>query len=356
MTLQEMAERRTRTNADERPLISERTSKSLRLQATRNHVYRDRLTNNHRIRRMTAHDFLLDLDRSEDEEGGSETTQVYELGGVPEGARLGHNLYEAYERTISDAGQDMFQEFSSSATTAPIERVTSPRPLSPPLRSLRSVGANLTRQNSVRRPPRPRTLDFNEFTTRRRHIHRSNSEQASSGEMLRAEDGTWRFSPSDRARPTVTAPPVYRAPRRFFPLAALADSHNGGEPDDPAGSDTTGGLTPDAYDSFGRDYLASLDPAPATSGRSVVPPRLRRGGLRAPESLLPWAANSAGPSSHDAASTHPEGPARNSSSVTLLYESLSSRRRDSGPEPTENDQEAHQLLTPRSNTPGEENA
>lgn len=135
---QEMAERRTRDNHSDRRLISERTAKSLRIQAARLHVYRDRCTPNPGLTRLNSHEYLgFDVDRSEDdEEDGSETTQVYELGGVPEGVRLGHNLYEAYEPTI-DAGRDFTPPASSSTTRIlPVERVTSPRPLLPQLRPL----------------------------------------------------------------------------------------------------------------------------------------------------------------------------------------------------------------------------
>lgn len=358
---QEMAERRSRANSADRRLISERTRKSLRLQATRAQVFRDHSAASG-LRRLDTQDSIIDIYRSDDDEGdGSETTQVYELGGVPEGVRLGHNLYEAYEPTV-DMGQDLIQESSSSsAAVLPLERVTSPRPLSPPLRSHRGLGANITRQNSIRRPPRTRVIDFNEFTTRLRHAHRYNNEQAASSEMLRSEDsadGTWRFSSTDRSR--LAGTPVYLGPRRFLPLAAWADPHSRGDSDASRMSSDAGMTTLEdpassqmPSSSAHGHYSTAGDLAPTSAGRSIVPPRLRRGGLRAPESLLNVATTGAGPSSRGEAPAIPDVSTFDVD--TIPYDSLLHRRGRLGPESFEHEDGVHQLLTPRSITPADEN-
>lgn len=351
-----MAERRTRTTANDRRAISERTAKALRMQATRLHVFRERPAG---IRTLQPHEWAgFDVERSEDEDGDdSESTQVYELGGVPEGVRLGHNLYEAYEPMLGAVPDIMSASSSFANGPLPTERVTSPRPPSPPPRALRGSGASLTRQSSIRRPPRTRTLDFNDFTTRRRHVHRSNSEQAASGEMLRSEDstdGTWRFSSAERLR--LAGSPVYLGPRRFFPLAAWADPYARGD-------SVTGAEVGESRDTVLENQSYSESPYPhhpyspradlasAAPGRSIVPPRLRRGGLRAPESLLPLASTSAG------LNLPGDGPVQSTVSTpddgtpTPTYRPLPLRQEEQGPGYTENEGGAHQLLTPRSISP-----
>ena len=346
-----MAERRTRPNPMDRRLISERTAKSLRLQAAPPHIYRGRANRMGR-RRFFHPEYLAsnpdEMDFTEEED---------ELGMFPpsgaefEGARINSNLYQAYaptlhfpEGTTRTAAEP--SPLSSSSTEGPEftgELVTSPRPQSPSIPvGLRTnfwgsvpSGATLTRQNSIRRPVRSRTNDFNDFTFRRRSTTRQNSTQGT--EPPRSDDpgdGTWQFPVLDRlARQIDGHPPSSSAasapsPRRFFPLPAfphpprrrietsLSDHWlpEPREPSPPTANDVQDPL-PVPHTSQSSSQLwyslrsnggpsigASSTPgitsastilhrrvsSPTLSGerRQVVAPRLRRGGVRAPESLL----------------------------------------------------------------------
>lgn len=335
---QEVADRRDRRNPNDRRLISERTAKSLRTQAAPLHIYRGRSNVSRAAQsRLLSISDLDDLSASD--EDLDTMTQV-------EGARVNSELYNALMPTMSFSIPRPGAGDSSSATTPEVERerVTSPRPVSPPFTGLhhrnswlsgsRSSGSGLSGlsppRHTVRRPIRSRIVDFNDFTLRRRSDIRNNSADQDSSHSVRsedAEDGTWRFRPfsGDDTDPTpsdpssgsytttsATSASVGPTPRRFFsPLAARRHEVGSGEPwsseprDPPpaarafsdilqsSSSSSSGQTWTELWSSLSERERGSHSPSPlsGTSNRThseerrPVVPRLRRGGLRAPEVL-----------------------------------------------------------------------
>ncbi|KAI0940083.1 hypothetical protein AcW1_004896 [Taiwanofungus camphoratus] len=337
--VKELAERRMRPNPIDRRLISERTAKSLRMQATALHVYRGRQPGN---RLASRRSFVIDEERDIfGGAGGADSSGTEDNGddGPSEGVQLNSNLYDAYRAPSYDLLDALHPvETTPLATGSPDTTeaahdsfgITSPRSASPPALAVAyrtipwshsSTLATLARQNSIRRPARSRTVDFNEFTHRRRSTIRQSSEQDQDiGRSESSSDGVWRFRLREHqhALPLASAsassssdpPPA----RRFFPLNSWSQTRRRHE---------VGGAFPWSPDPFEPSSLESNQPleptAPPASGQSsshlwytltnteppawlperrasitdinevrrqVVAPRLRRGGVRPPESLL----------------------------------------------------------------------
>ncbi|OCH95937.1 hypothetical protein OBBRIDRAFT_787783 [Obba rivulosa] len=365
--VKEMAERRTRPNVIDRRLISERTAKYLRLQASPLHIYRGRSAQ--RARRVFARPDELQSSSGEDE-----------FASVPEGTRVNTELYEAYAPTSLDILSSLrSSEPSPLATGSPAVdwvdvdpeaiAVTSPRPSPPPVlpsiayRTIHAssahggnttVGSSLTRQNSTRRPARSRTVDFNEFTSRRRSSSRQDVEVQDGSAADRA-DGSWRFDTVDfssrREESSADTSSHPQPARRFFPFRTLpavrrrsevsgalpwtgdsSQPYNAPEPSWPYGvtsaapwptpvnapasatsppvnslrapsssevwsslfsqaSSRTGVAPPRLHSRSPSPAMDSLQPTPSTSSllsdrRHTIVPRLRRGGIQPPESML----------------------------------------------------------------------
>lgn len=232
-----------------------------------------------------------------DEEDASEPLEP------EEGVRVNTDLYDAYHPSSFDL------EFGRSgpwSNERAFEVVTSPRPPSvfPPFLSHRRTsgspsGTSLTRQNSiVRRTTRSRTTDFNDFATRRRFAVRQSQEH--SPDPPRPEesaDGTWRFSSSQDPPDQEGVSMSRRGPRRFFPLAAWSDPHlridaGDGQSEDSAPIAPQAPPLPPPGSQSSAQLWYSLTSGAGPASQSPNPfnasdgPRLRRGGLRAPESLL----------------------------------------------------------------------
>ena len=175
----------------------------------------------------------------------------------------------------------------------------------------------LTRQPSIRRlPARSRTVDFTDFTSRRRSSGREGSSSVTPGPETETDESATQTT-SSRLSPNTTWVP----PRRFFPTrrpelpwspvsesAAVGAGGTGSgvgtatatgsvatqsARSSPAPSTAT--MTTQAETRSPRTFLSwlpssavlSLPPPPPTDLRSSRPiPRLRRGGVRPPESLL----------------------------------------------------------------------
>ena len=195
----------------------------------------------------------------------------------------------------------------------------------PPPPSAAPSAPPLTRQPSIRRvPARSRTVDFTDFTSRRRSSGREGNSSATAGDAEAEDPAT---------HTTVSPFPPLNAmgmpPRRFFPSrrpelpwSPLPDSTSTSTDSSPGlaitGAGASAGAMPSTQSSPApvpvaasaahtqqqtdapRDQrtflswlpssaLLSLPPPPPTDARSNsrATPRLRRGGVRPPESLLP---------------------------------------------------------------------
>ncbi|KAJ7437863.1 hypothetical protein B0H11DRAFT_1829788 [Mycena galericulata] len=300
--VQELAERRLRSSPSDRRLIADRTAKSLRLLATPIRIYRERGGR----RTVNLTDYLTsppeEMDMEEDDE---EFESLLDRGTIPvEGVRINSELYDAYGPASWTTGSTTRRSFPIVSPPTPAMSEGSPPPpmLSPPTSRSSSAWSlpppapgslSLSRQPSIRRPARSRTMDFNEFTTRRRSSNRDLR-----GEPSAADDSWARGSA--------------QATRRFFPFSYQMRRHElhwNDSPGEPSGPEPEAELsdeplsygvtepTPSSGLSFysfptpvssGVSASASHDghPAETSEVRATSAPRLRRGGVRPPESLL----------------------------------------------------------------------
>ncbi|KZT71504.1 hypothetical protein DAEQUDRAFT_724022 [Daedalea quercina L-15889] len=357
--VKEMADRRTRTGLVECKLISERTAKSLQMQAAPLHVYSSRRQNNRFRSGYTVTDIVADITDEEDDSADTRDSPQDTIWDG-DGARLGTELYEAYAppsyvppsyvRSPQPLDRLRLPESlplvtGESDVAEPIVLPVSPRSVSPPSRplshrsGLRShgsgIGASLSRSDSIRRPARSRTVDFNEFTHRRRSSMRHGAQDATHvrPEPEESTDGTWRFrlsrgGSSRDSQPLASSSTIHATsvgPTRVFgsgfPWATDASDgpqdYNADLPsaasspsDGPSSSQTWFALT-------AGQPTASADEATASSTRrstisdinearrQVIAPRLRRGGVRPPETLLSRYASPAALERRDVLPTSP---------------------------------------------------
>ncbi|KAJ7167597.1 hypothetical protein C8R46DRAFT_1093528 [Mycena filopes] len=309
--VQELAERRLRSTPGDRRLIADRTAKSLRLLATPIRIYREGRTTGRRTVNMAEY-LTAPPDEMDMEEDEDDFDSLLDRATMPvEGVRINSELFDAYGPPSWTSGSTTRRSLPMAGPPTPALSDDSPPPglfyqASPPIRtrqpspppralppspprSLSSVWSlppaapgslALSRQPSIRRPTRSRTVDFNEFTAQRR----------SSTRDLRADppagDESWT-----RARST----------RRFFPFSYQMRRHDwnegagegSGESDDPLNlreptpSSTTfySFPTPISSSSSSSDGHATETSEVRVTSASAAP-RLRRGGVRPPESLL----------------------------------------------------------------------
>lgn len=200
-------------------------------------------------------------------------------------------------------------------------RDTSPDGWGPPSPTTTPSAPPLTRQPSIRRlPARSRTVDFTDFTSRRRSSVREGYNNVIPGPEPEADDSaastTTTTTLSSRLSPNTTWVP----PRRFFPTrrpelpwspestgtstgsgpgigmgtgaAATPSSRSSPAPSTATATTTTTtqaeGRSPRTFLSWlPSSALLSLPPPPPADSRgSRTIPRLRRGGVRPPEALL----------------------------------------------------------------------
>ncbi|PFH49235.1 hypothetical protein AMATHDRAFT_48851 [Amanita thiersii Skay4041] len=295
--VKEMAERRTRPNTGDRRLIADRTAKSLRLLATPLRIYRERPVRNFPPRRtVSLSDYLsappneMDLAEDEDDLEGFVDTGTYS-----EGTRLNQELYDAYglwpTRRLFSSSPSPPAEESGSGTMPPPPNVSRHGTWS----NTPATTTSLRRQPSIRLSARSRTVDFNDFTSRRRSSIRESRPDAN---VEGSPDG--RESAFNRDARTVT--------RRFFPFSRNRRHDVVGNliPSDgeaPGGDGADEGvtyifepsvsgaawfpLTSPARSASPPDYHDSPRSSAETSDeRAQVVPRLRRGGVRAPEAIF----------------------------------------------------------------------
>ncbi|KAI9462058.1 hypothetical protein F5148DRAFT_1286521 [Russula earlei] len=312
LLVREMAERRQRQAAD-RGLISDRTAKGLRTLAAPQRVYRDRTGRGSAARRtLNLSDYLsvppeeMDLDDDNDS-----MESIIDHPVTIEGTRMNTDLYDALHRT---------PYFSLAAPLTPYATLSATRGLGSfarapptdgdphPRRALPSAPA-LTRQPSIRRiPARSRTVDFTDFTSRRRSSVREGN-NITSGIETDTDDPTAPTTISSYLSPSNT---TGVPPRRFFPSRRpelpwnpIPESVSNASTVTSSGTGTAAtssmrsSPTPATTQMDARAQrtflswlpsttLLSLPPPPPVDPHSPrVTPRLRRGGVRPPESLLP---------------------------------------------------------------------
>lgn len=351
-----MAERKQRPNPVDRRLISEKTAKTLRLQAGNLHVYRSSHGSlRDRARRSvplppprpystTFHDILSDSDG--DEEYGT----MLGSSGQVEGAQINTDLYDAYLPSTYDLPGSISRATERNAGSPhPPEPTGSWLMHSPPRSPSTGFGtagwmglggpgsSSLTRQPTVRRPHRSRTMDssteFAGFTSRRRTAIRNSATQddgprESSGEAL------GRSSSVDATRPAEVSPTVTdTGSRGSLDLSAWMARRRAGASSlgnvsvdelgwpstssNPSSSQMWYSMTTSSSASPEPMSLAALSRRSSTTDlnddrRQSIAPRLRRGGLRPPESLLLHGPASPGDGSslHSTSNATPHPPAQ----------------------------------------------
>ncbi|KAG9317811.1 hypothetical protein JVU11DRAFT_2035 [Chiua virens] len=300
--VKEVAERRYRHHAADRGLIGDRTARSLRKLSSHTSIYRERIPGRGLggRRGMDLAEYLsqppdeLEVDEDDDELGPYGTF-------VMEGSRFNTEIYDAYrsQHSWSNSSTPYFLNVphtSPPMSSAPPPDAASDRILpplvdaSPPQPPRQSwpvssssgfMHSTLSRQPSILRLGRNRVSDFSEFTAARRNSTR---------QLTQDEDHTARselpaphnpeLPPSSSLGPRSSSAQA----RRFFPFGRTRRFEIIPTPR-PATS-----MSDDWY--FPPHSAWSTNPSERLGGRDEPgversqAPRLRRGGLRAPESML----------------------------------------------------------------------
>ncbi|PIL37384.1 hypothetical protein GSI_01078 [Ganoderma sinense ZZ0214-1] len=327
--VKELAERKQRPNPVDRRLISEKTAKSLRMQAAPLHIYRGSQGSlRDRARRSvplppprpysaTFHDILSDSDG--DEEYGT----MLGSSGQVEGAQINTDLYDAYLPSTYDLPGSISRSTERNAGSPhPPEPTGSWLMHSPPRSPSTGFGttgwmglggpgsSSLTRQPTVRRPHRSRTIDssteFSGFTSRRRTAMR-NSATLDDVPRESSGDAVGRSSSIDASRPTESSTAGDIGSRGSLDLSAWMARRRAGASSlgnvsvdelgwpstssNPSSSQMWYSMTTSSSASPEPMSLAALSRRSSTTDlnddrRQSIAPRLRRGGLRPPESLL----------------------------------------------------------------------
>lgn len=250
------------------------------------------------------HDIMSDSD------GDDEYGTILGTAGQLEGARLNNDLYDAYLPSTLDLPGSLSRASERLPNPPqPAESVASGawRTASPPPRSPSTVytsgpawtglggpGASLSRSSTVRRPPR-RTVDSSEFanwTSRRRSAIRNSATR---------DDGSHEGSSTDTAGRSaeLSATPGSRGShdtwtnRRNHVISFLGSSFGESGPSsssNPSSSQMWHSMTSASSTPLSSTSLAVLPRRSSTTDinddrRQAIAPRLRRGGLRPPESL-----------------------------------------------------------------------
>jgi len=307
---QEIADRRLRANATERSLLSERTVRTLRSLVNSSRTYTNRFRSHTRRPVVNIPEYLavppppeLDMMEEDEDEFEMDVPQV-------EGARLPSDLHDAYSGSRVPSWSFSAIPTRRGITSSPTSDDWQPQPSGSPSNPAlprpwpnavtapsTSTQGSLSRQASIRRATRIR-VDFNESSHRRRW---------SSARDWSAREPS-AVSPHPDSAESVTEPrdglvwnrPLNSASRRFFPLqrARRRDSWSSTWP------------TPDIREGLSPDTEEPSDPVPTTSwsepafidppspdwtfahrfesdSRAIFRvPRLRRGGVIPPESMI----------------------------------------------------------------------
>ncbi|KAJ7223908.1 hypothetical protein C8J57DRAFT_1390930 [Mycena rebaudengoi] len=295
--VKELAERRIRNGSPgDRRLIADRTAKSLRLLATPIRVYNERRSVGRRTVNLT--EYLnpppeeMDMDEDEDEFDSL-------LNRPGEGVRLNSDLYDAYGPTTwaTSATTRRFHANTNAASPpTPTLSEDSPIPpppplLSPPVSSRNSVWSlppaatgSLSRQPSIRRPARSRTVDFNDYTSRHRSITRDLHTEAGGDEpWTRSSQSARRFFPFSQQRRHELH---WNEANGESSGAELSDEPLSYIITDPTPSSAAFYTFPTPISSNPSSHDGHTAETSQERVRVTSAPRLRRGGVRPPESLL----------------------------------------------------------------------
>ncbi|KAG5639670.1 hypothetical protein H0H81_005853 [Sphagnurus paluster] len=220
--------------------------------------------------------------------------RMLDVGNTIEGVRINSDLYEAYGTNVGAGPSARALSSTPSSEDAPSPVVSHPPYFRWPPSSYGPAPTNLTRQPSIRRPVRPssRSVDFNEFTHRRRSSTRENSNTHVEPNDSLSAVRNWVGPPQNPAR-------------RFFPFIRRRFEHADPWSSDippPETEEPNGPLNYDSADPPSGPWFSLTPPVPRETStmeevladvelsdervHASVVPRLRRGGLRAPESIL----------------------------------------------------------------------
>lgn len=308
--MQEVADRRHRQHTTDRGLIGERTTRALRRLSNPTTTYRERYTwrGTGARRTMDLTDYLSrPPDELDVEEEADELESLEQYGLLPlEGTRVNSELYDAYRSHVSRSNPSTtYHAFSPAfytvpapppapAPDSPSDRVLPPLLDSPPAPRLSGLTLpsasgllhpSVTRQSSIRRPARSRTADFSDFSARRRNSSRQlvDEEGSSRLESSSSYPDSHVSAPRDDADISSSGPPGQA--RRFFPFRSRRFEVI--PTPRPAPSTSEDWLFPPVPWSSGpSDHTMPMAPEPQGGDERSQAPRLRRGGLRAPESML----------------------------------------------------------------------
>ncbi|KAL4081421.1 hypothetical protein V8B97DRAFT_2001604 [Scleroderma yunnanense] len=292
--VKELAERRLRQNTADRGLIADRTARSLRRLSSSQIFYRERLPRRGTGGRqpLDHSDYLaqqpdeLEMDEEEDEFGP----------------------YGAFVPILNSDFYDYRSHYTMSSDQSSSDRVLPPLIDAPPPQRTNMwlpppsglLQTTLTRQNSIRRPGRSRTADFNEFTSHRRNWARQltadeetilRSDNSTATASAQSADGMPSGLRSDDAPSSLSPHTTYRPPssqpRRFFPFSRSRrfEVIPAPRPTTSTSEDWLFPPQPMWTGSSPRIESTRGDEDSSIDERSQAP-RLRRGGLRAPEAML----------------------------------------------------------------------
>ncbi|TFY56320.1 hypothetical protein EVG20_g8970 [Dentipellis fragilis] len=284
--VKELAERRQRPKLEDRRLVSSRTAKSLRMLAAPQRIYP--AAGGPRARRTLNLTDYLSAPPEEmevvDDDNDSLESLMDGAGGL-EGARVNTDLYDAYvgpawaSSNHAASQRRLARHVLRDAADESRPRANSTTGPSASSSTSASSSSTLTRQSTIRRPPaRSRTVDFNDFTTRRRSSTRDAHEDAPSPRRFfpptRRLEYPWPAGPAAATDHGDRGAPV--------PLLALLN----GAPPTPSQRTFVPSDWRHVEDSEPRSDMPT--PAPETDDEAPrpAPPRLRRGGVRPPEAML----------------------------------------------------------------------
>ncbi|KAJ3979319.1 hypothetical protein F5890DRAFT_1546954 [Lentinula detonsa] len=305
--VKELADRQSRSNVDDRQLIGERTAKSLRMITSSNRVYFS-TSFSHRTAARTRSHLPTYLTAPPEEIDWDDEDELHALLNSDPASRRQHDVVTE----TAGATTALPSLATRSLSPGPIpstDEVPTYSPTWVPSRSYPNSGSNLSRSSSLRRPTRSRTVDFNDFTSRRRSTIRNYTESGGGGGGGSSASTDALTASDTRDRDNHSWVPI-GSTRRFFGLSRIRRSNpelnlwsdlpesedglaGGGNtvlPYIPTSSSSTstssphGIILPSPSETDGQN----VDSSTTSASNRVLPraPRLRRGELRHLESSL----------------------------------------------------------------------
>ncbi|KAK7470325.1 hypothetical protein VKT23_001756 [Stygiomarasmius scandens] len=291
--VKELADRRSRPSASDRRLIAERTAKNLRTLSSPFRIYwgRSRRSSSRRpMEHITSAPHDIDLEEDEEifvdnlTDGDTVTsdgprTDMYEPGST---SSIGYPLIRQASPIPVSGSDEPVSMPAYGSSSAPWSRASTTH--------LHNIGAVLSRHapssSIVRRPSRSRAVDFNDFasfSSRRRTSIRDALSSRPESDPSTSHDREPSSRESIYIRPST---------RRFFASGVIPRRHRS-EGEFNVWNDLTESEPEDRLPFLPSppQWLAMDSPPPdndaeTSEERIITGPRLRRGGVRAPESIL----------------------------------------------------------------------